>query len=102
MQNHLARGRGVMKKTIHCVISGIVQGVFYRAETEKKAKSLGVAGWVRNLSTGQVEVLATATPEQLEAFVAWLHTGSAMAKVDAVQYDDVELEEFMSFQVRYD
>ena len=88
------------KQTMHCVVSGLVQGVFYRAETAKKANSLGVVGWVRNLPTGEVELVATATPEKLDELQMWLQVGPEMARVDAVQRDDVELQEFTDFRIR--
>jgi len=74
-------------KTVHCVISGQVQGVFFRAWTRNQACELGVAGWVRNLPSGQVEVLAQATDEILTAFLELLRQGPPLARVDRVNRD---------------
>lgn len=76
-----------MMKTLHCVISGRVQGVFFRAWTRSQARELGVAGWVRNLPGGQVEVLAQGAEEVLSAFLELLHQGPPLARVDRVDRD---------------
>jgi acylphosphatase len=69
----------------HYLISGRVQGVFYRASAERRAHALGLDGWIRNLADGRVEAVARGNPEKLAAFEAWLREGSSMARVDAVQ-----------------
>lgn len=68
----------------HYLVSGRVQGVYYRASTVKQAKALGLTGWVRNLSDGRVEVFACGTAEQLSELQAWLWQGPPAAKVEAV------------------
>lgn len=90
------------KQTMHCIVSGKVQGVFYRAETQRKARELGVVGWVRNLPTGEVELVATGSIEQLAEMAVWLEQGPEMARVDNVVRNDVALEDSTDFQVRYD
>lgn len=69
----------------HYYISGKVQGVFYRASTLEQAQQLGLAGWVRNLMDGRVEVVACGNEDVLQAFEAWLHIGPKMANVIAVE-----------------
>lgn len=69
---------------IHCVVSGAVQNVAYRAYVQDSATELGLVGWVRNLSDGTVEVVAQGMPDTLKEFVEYLHEGSLMSKVDAV------------------
>jgi acylphosphatase len=69
-------------------VSGRVQGVFYRATCVRKAESLGLAGFARNLPDGRVEVLARGEPEAVEAFVAWLWEGSPMSRVTGVATTD--------------
>ncbi|MDD4894302.1 MAG: acylphosphatase [Candidatus Omnitrophica bacterium] len=58
-----------MKKQIHVYYSGQVQGVGFRFTTEEIALKLGVAGWVRNLDDGRVEVTAEAEEERLKEFL---------------------------------
>lgn len=69
----------------HYLISGRVQGVFYRASAERQAVALGLDGWIRNLADGRVEAVARGGAEQLAAFEAWLHEGSPLARVEAVR-----------------
>jgi acylphosphatase len=61
-----------------------VQGVFYRATCVRRAESLGLTGFARNLPDGRVEVLACGEAVAVERFVAWLWEGSPMSKVTAV------------------
>ena len=68
----------------HFVVRGLVQGVGFRAATQRRARALGVVGWVRNLPNGGVEVLAGGTPEALEGLHAWLHQGPRGAVVEGV------------------
>ena len=65
----------------HYYIAGQVQGVFYRANAQRKATQLGLTGWVRNLTDGRVEVLAFGSDEQLDALTAWLWEGPPSANV---------------------
>jgi acylphosphatase len=62
-------------------VSGRVQGVFYRATCARKAQSLGLSGFARNLADGRVEVLACGDAAAVDAFVAWLWEGSPASKV---------------------
>lgn len=71
-----------------CLVSGRVQGVFYRASTQAEAKRLGVRGWARNLPDGGVEVLACGSTESVLALCEWLRKGPPMASVGAVLAQD--------------
>jgi Acylphosphatases len=71
-------------------VSGRVQGVFYRATCVRKARSLGLAGFARNLADGRVEVLACGEAAAVDAFVAWLWEGSPASKVTAVETSEVD------------
>ena len=73
-----------------CLVSGRVQGVFYRASTRSRAQELGVTGHARNLPDGRVEVLACGAPEAVTALCRWLWQGSPASRVTAVE--EVELE----------
>lgn len=72
---------------IQAKVSGRVQGVFFRAETQKKAQSLQLLGEVSNLSDGSVSVSAYGPKPALDAFVAWLHKGPLLARVDQVDLE---------------
>ena len=71
-------------------VSGRVQGVFYRGTCVRKAQSLGVDGYARNLDDGRVEVLACGEPAAVEAFTRWLWEGSPASKVTAVETLEVD------------
>ena len=67
------------------LVSGLVQGVFYRASTRQQARQQGLSGWVRNRYDGRVEVLACGDEDQLEAFAKWLEIGPEHAKVTNIE-----------------
>ena len=70
------------------LISGRVQGVFFRASTSRQAEALGLTGHARNLDDGRVEVVAAGSPAALDELARWLATGPPAARVDAVQSAD--------------
>ena len=67
------------------VISGMVQGVFYRASAQEEARRLGLTGEVRNLPSGEVQAIAEGPKEQIEAFIAWCRRGPPSAQVEDVK-----------------
>lgn len=71
------------------LVSGRVQGVFFRASTGMRARELGLTGYAKNLADGCVEVVACGTPEALAALEAWLHQGPPAARVDAVGREEL-------------
>lgn len=68
-----------------CLVSGRVQGVFYRASAARVAQRLGLSGYARNLADGRVEVLACGEPEAVAELIQWLWEGPSAARVTAVQ-----------------
>ncbi|HEX2292210.1 MAG TPA: acylphosphatase [Gaiellaceae bacterium] len=66
------------------MIKGRVQGVFFRAETAERARSLGLAGWVRNNRDGTVEAVFEGDREQIESVLRWCGRGPALASVEDV------------------
>lgn len=74
-------------KTLHAILSGRVQGVGFRFFVEAIGNRLGLKGWVRNLRSGQVEVLATGEEEDLQRFLADLKRGPALSHVSEVEID---------------
>jgi acylphosphatase len=77
------------------MVSGRVQGVFYRATCAERAREEGLAGWVRNASDGRVEAVFEGPGEAVEAMVAWCREGPPSARVAAVDVaeEDVKGEE---------
>ncbi len=90
------------RKRLHAYISGRVQGVFFRATTKESARQLGLTGWVKNLSNGQVEVMAEGKKEDLKALERFLHDGPRLAEVQNVNvnYSD-DLKGYSSFRIRH-
>jgi acylphosphatase len=76
-----------------CLISGRVQGVFYRASAAQRARAAGITGHARNLPDGRVEVIACGPHGAIEEFIAWLWIGPSAAKVSHVAAETVELEQ---------
>ena len=75
-------------ETRRFVVSGRVQGVGFRWFVEREARTLGIAGWVRNNLDGSVEVLASGTHEQLSSLRSKLRQGPRAARVDNVDESD--------------
>lgn len=90
-----------MSTCLHCCVSGLVQGVFFRASTREQAKRLGVTGWVRNLPDGRVEIFACGEKSRLEALLEWLQEGPPHANVSGVEVEWREDDaEYADFEVR--
>lgn len=70
--------------SVHILIKGKVQGVFFRATAKDKADELGIKGWVKNTKGGDVEVAANGSDVQLKKFIEWCKRGPARAKVTDV------------------
>lgn len=81
-------------------VRGRVQGVFYRASTEAKARQLGLTGWVRNDDNGDVELVACGNTDALKALEEWLWRGPANAQVEDVLATPSAWEQFEGFEVR--
>lgn len=79
------------------LVSGLVQGVFFRASTGVRARELGLTGYAKNLADGRVEVVASGTPDALAALEAWLHEGPPAARVDAVGREELAEQDHTAF-----
>jgi len=93
-----------MKKIVraHLSISGIVQGVCFRAYTQETAQGLGLTGWVRNLHDGRVEVIADGPKDKIQELIEWCHKGPPGAAVDNVEIEWMNAtNEFKDFEIRY-
>lgn len=87
--------------TFEYIVSGIVQGVGYRYYTVRVAAQLGLTGWVRNTPTGEVQVVASGSPERLSEFERCLEEGPRMSRVTAVHRLPAPEQDFSGFSVRY-
>ena len=67
--------------TIHLLIKGKVQGVFYRGSAKEQADRLSITGWVKNTPEGHVEITATGETPALQRFIAWCRQGPPNAVV---------------------
>ena len=85
---------------VHCVISGRVQGVWFRASTRSEARALGLNGWVRNLPDGRVELVACGARPALAQFKTWLQCGPEHARVSVVECEPIPARDFTDFEVR--
>ena len=72
------------KKSLHLVIHGRVQGVFFRDSMRREAESMAISGWVRNRSDGAVEAEVQGEPSAVDAIVRWAHRGPPRAQVERV------------------
>ncbi|MGO1174192.1 MAG: acylphosphatase [Actinomycetaceae bacterium] len=70
--------------TVRVVVSGLVQGVGFRAACREVARTHGVSGWVRNTDDGRVEAVLSGTRRGVDAVLEWCRSGPTAARVDAV------------------
>ena len=83
------------------VVRGRVQGVGFRQQASARARSLGIAGWVRNRADGAVEAAFEGPSERVESMVAWCRRGPADARVDAVEEHDEQPRGESDFHVEF-
>ncbi len=68
----------------HIIVTGRVQGVFFRESTRQEAEKHGVVGWIKNLPDGTVEALFQGEPPAVQALVQYCHSGPRAANVESV------------------
>jgi len=89
-----------MKARAHVWISGKVQGVFYRDNARRWAKSMGLSGWVRNLFDGRVEVLVEGEKDSIENLERKLKIGPPLSRVEDVRTEWEDYKgEFLDFRI---
>ena len=89
-------------KKVRLVVTGRVQGVWFRSSTCDKARELGVNGYVRNLASGDVEILAEGDDFKVDGLIRWARRGPPLARVDNVEVDVLQYDsEYNDFRVRY-
>ncbi len=90
-----------MNIRIYVLVSGKVQGVFFRSGTKKRADELRLKGWVRNLDDGRVEAVFEGEQEKVEKMVDWCRKGTDYADVQDIQViSEKYTGEFEDFSVR--
>jgi acylphosphatase len=92
--------QGQGRARAHAFVSGLVQGVFFRAETSRLARSRGLAGWVRNLPDGRVEAVLEGPRQAVESMLEWMRDGPRGAAVSSVEVGWEDPEGQLGFRVR--
>ena len=85
----------------HVTVTGLVQGVLFRAWTREQAQQLGVTGWVRNCPDGRVDAHVEGEQDAVERLIELLRQGPAAARVEDVHLWDVETFDYDDFEVRH-
>ena len=88
-----------MQQTVSIVVSGKVQGVFYRQSTREKAIALGITGEVRNMPDHTVHIIATGTASQIEQLIEWCKKGPPRSIVESVESTTIPSQDFSSFTI---
>ncbi|HDH99016.1 MAG TPA: acylphosphatase [Deltaproteobacteria bacterium] len=89
-------------KRVHALVSGRVQGVFFRASTRAEAKRLGLKGWVKNLPCDRVELVAEGPSWAVNELISWCHKGPTYSRVDNVEfYEEIPRGKYDEFSVRF-
>lgn len=88
---------------VRVVISGLVQGVFFRHYARKNAVTFGLSGWVKNRPDGRVEALLEGRESQVAMMLEWFRIGPPSARVtDVAVFREKATGEFTDFTIRYD
>jgi len=91
-----------MLKQLHLLIIGKVQGVGFRYTVREQAQALSLFGWVKNLPSGQVEILAQGEAGDLNKLLTWVKTSSDFTQIDDVEVEWQSVEEkFSDFTIDY-
>ena len=88
-----------MLKTVSIVVTGKVQGVYYRQSTREKAAELQITGEVKNMPDDSVHIIATGEEVKIESFVTWCKQGPPGAKVEHVTVEELPLRSFEKFSI---
>jgi acylphosphatase len=91
----------VSRTRAHVLVSGRVQGVYFRATTRDEAHEAGVDGWVRNLPDGRVEAVFEGPEDAVESMIEFCREGSPAARVEDVEVEYGDPEGLDGFEVRW-
>ena len=86
---------------IHVMISGKVQGVFFRISAQDKANELNLTGWVKNIFNNAVEIIAEGDRDDLSKFTGWLQLGPPNATINkiSIEWSEQVERQFSSFEI---
>ncbi|HEY8158812.1 MAG TPA: acylphosphatase [Methylobacter sp.] len=88
-------------RKVKILVSGRVQGVYFRLFTQNKAKHFAIKGSAKNLPDGRVEIIAEADKMAIEKFIKWCHKGPVTARVDHVEITELQHDEALtSFEIK--
>ncbi|MBW2981030.1 acylphosphatase [Candidatus Woesearchaeota archaeon] len=89
-------------KRVHIIVQGRVQGVFFRAHTRDKGRQLGLNGWVRNLDSDKVEVIAEGPEDKIAELIGFCKKGPDIARVEDIKVKFEEpKKDLRPFSIRY-
>lgn len=91
-------------KQVRMVLTGKVQGVFFRDFAKQNANKLGIAGYAKNLKNGELEIVAKGEEKKVDEYVRLCKRGPIFAKVQDLQLEDQEIgdeDEYDYFDIRY-
>ena len=90
-----------MTRKVQILVSGKVQGVYFRAATKKEADKLAINGYAKNLGDGRVEIIACGESGAVSQLISWSYKGSLFSKVEQVEVNSLEsIENFSGFDIR--
>jgi len=90
-------------KLTQMLVKGKVQGVFFRANTQKKAKLLGLKGYVRNLESGDVQVIVSGVDEKIDMLLDWINRSPEGSEVNDIELKTFDVDKvFKTFSIRED
>ena len=87
--------------SVHVRVSGRVQGVYYRAYTRDRAKSLGINGWVRNIPGGGVEAVLEEERQQVGELLRAMKSGPSGSVVLGMELSEIEAKGYNDFEIKY-
>ena len=87
--------------SVHVRVSGRVQGVYYRAYTRDRAKSLGVNGWVQNIPGGGVEAVLEGERQQVGELLRAMKSGPSGSVVLGMELSEIEAKGYNDFEIKY-
>ena len=88
-------------KCAHLIVSGRVQGVFFRANVRNKAAELGLKGYAKNLENDDVEVVVEGSEEKIKELIDFIKKGPGIASVTGIQVKHKEPENFKEFEIMH-
>ena len=86
-------------KCVHLIVSGRVQGVFFRANVRNKALQIGLVGYAKNMSDGSVEVVAQGNQEKINELIDFIRNSPGTSKVTEIKIKNKDMENFKSFEI---